>query len=123
MKKFILAFCLILFPVAVCSEQGILIPKGYWDGYNWKDGKADREAYTRGVVDGMLFASEVERSGKFSLEWLNQCVSGRSIQQIQEAVQHEVDAHPGSLRDGMHMIAFRALLKACPNSPKFTPYK
>ena len=99
----------------------LVVPKGYWDGYDWKDGKAEREAYTRGVIDGMLFASEAERSGKYQLEWLRPCLAGRSIAQIQKAIQHEIDFHPDALHDGMHIITYRALIKACPNSPKFTP--
>lgn len=122
-KKFMFAFCLLLLPVTVLSDETLVVPKGYWDGYDWKENKAEREAYTRGVVDGMLFASAVERSNKASLEWLKPCVSGRPIEQIRKAVQHEVDSHPDALHDGMHIIAFRALLKACPNSPKFTPSK
>jgi len=122
-RKIVLVFCLLLFPAVAMAEPTIVVPKGHWDGYDWKDGKLDREAYTRGVIDGMLFASEAERSGKLSLEWLRPCLAGRSIEQIQKAVQHEVDFHPDALHDGMHIIAFRALIKACPNSPKFTPVK
>ena len=121
MKKLVLALCLVLLPSVAMTVPMLVVPRGYWDGYDWKDGKADREAYTRGVVDGMLFASEAERNGTYSLKWLKPCLSGRSIAQIQKAIQHEIDFHPDALHDGMHIITYRALIRACPNSPKFTP--
>lgn len=122
-KKILLAFCLILLPVTVFSEEGLPIPRGFWNGNDWKDNEPLRHAYAMGVVDGMLFASALERGGGVSLDWLKPCVEGKRSDQLLAVLQNEIDLHPELLHDGMHKIAYRALLKACPNAPKYTPTK
>lgn len=122
-RKLALALSLILLPAAIYAGREIRIPNGFWSGNDWQNNETMKYSYAMGVVDGMLLGSAVERAGGASMEWLKPCIEGKMSGQLLRVIQREVDQHPELLHDGMHMIAYRALVKACPNSPKFTPEK
>ena len=121
-RKLALTLCLILLPLTIYAGREIIVPNGFWKGNDWKDNEPLRYSYAMGVVDGMLLGSTVERNGA-SMEWLTACLTGKNSYQLIRVIQREIDEHPDRLHDNMHIIAYRALVKSCPNSPKFTPEK
>lgn len=121
-RKLALALCLILLPVTIYAGRDIMVPNGFWSGNDWQNNEPMKYSYAMGVVDGMVLGSTVERNGA-SMDWLKPCLKGKNSNQLLRVIQREVDEHPDLLHDSMHMIAYRALVKSCQNSPKFTPEK
>jgi len=95
-----------------------LVPKSFMSGKDWRGlSKGEQQAYAVGVVDGLDLAFAYGKQGT-NLAWINPCVTGMSSDQVRAMLLAELDANPaeGNLLT-VHRSMYRALRKACPQSP------
>ncbi len=116
-----LVSCLLVAVVGAAEreEGAVPVPDGFLSGNIWRDmRRSEQRAYSMGVVDGIIFASAFERHG-VSLAWIRVCIVGMRSDQVEALLKAEVEANPGEWHHAqVHTMMYRALLKACPNSPK-----
>jgi len=115
----LIALVVILF-IIFCSSiyAEISVPEGFWKGNDWRasDDEA-RTGYAMGIIDGIILASAIERSGS-SLAWVSPCTKGMRNDQIRAIIQKELDKNPEKRHLPMNIITYKALRNVCPNSPK-----
>src|SRR5574342_248106 len=96
-----------------------LVPKSFMSGKDWRGlSKGEQQAYAVGVVDGLDLAFAYGKQGT-NLAWINPCVTGMSSDQVRAMLVEEVNTNPGEWNLlTVHQSMYRALRKACRQSPE-----
>ena len=76
--------------------------------------EASRAAYAMGILDG-LFGAGFYGADPKELKQLQQCTSGMTNTQLMAVFDQHVRANPVNWQHPTNVLAFNALLTACPN--------
>ena len=104
---------------AQVEMDSALVPKSFISGKDWRGlSKGEQQAYAVGVVDGLDLAFVYGKQGT-NLAWINPCVTGMSSDQVRAMLLAEIDTNPGEWNLlTVHQSMYRALRKACRQSPE-----
>jgi hypothetical protein len=74
--------------------------------------EGDQASYAMGLMDGYLAAPLFGADQKY-LNWINECIKGKTTTQIAAILRKYLDQYPGRWDKSMQVLMFEAFLKAC----------
>jgi len=108
---------------SLAIDNVVDVRNGFVDGNTFLAWPEDRqEKYAVGLVDGMLLAP-LFGAPKAKLHWLERCIAGMTGAQVAAMVRVDLKNNPGQWHRSVHTSIYRAMLDACPGSPKKQKYK
>jgi hypothetical protein len=117
---FLVVALVIHFTPMLSFAEPVLIKDGFMTGNKFMELSSDEQsAYAMGLVDGMLLAPIFD-APKAKLIWLESCIVGMSNKQVAAMLRKELESKPGEWHYSAHHAMYRAMLEACPGSPKKT---
>ena len=99
---------------ACAQEGGVRIKAGFITGNQYR-GYANvlQRRYVMGVVDG-LFLAPIFDVPKERLAWLENCVVGKTDDQVTTIVNQYLNKNRVRWREPMHVLVYAGLRDACP---------
>lgn len=104
-------------------DEVVEIRNSIVDGNTFLGWPEDRqEMYSMGLLDGMLLAP-LFGAPKAKMKWLERCITGMTGAQLAAMMRVDLKNNPGQWHRSVHSSMYRAMLDACPASPKKQKFK
>jgi hypothetical protein len=102
----------------ILSFADVTIRAGFMKGNEFLAlSSREQSTYAMGLVDGMLLAPFFG-DPRVKMGWLERCIDGMTNMQVDAMLRKELESNPGTWHYSVNTAMYRAMLEACPGSPK-----
>lgn len=99
------------------QQKEVVVHNGFGAGQEYLDmTDSQRRAYAVGFINGILLSPALG-APKNRVGWVERCVEGMSDVQVAAILHQYIKSHPAEWHWGLHILSYRALIEACPDSP------